>query len=389
MLKLSKKFGDGQKILKTLLALILVLGTLGQVACKRSPNSSENKGKDDKKLSGKFKKNQPVEDITKEERAEARTLRLAQDPTEYERSIFKSEVRNLFEVEDFKSLEALANDLARTKARFPDGSWKLTAFYSGLEDRFNTTDAGYSTDAEMHENWRNKYPNSPVQLTAFANLLANYAWKARGSGYSNAVTPDMGEKMQERLAAARKNLQLAVETSKEDIHWYKVALRIGLGQSYSKKDFDSIVEVAMEKEPNYDVIYHDRAYSLLPQWYGKKGEMEKFAGNIADKLNNAEDGRGDEVYASITTDIYDFYDDIFKETSMDWDRVKKGLKISMEKYPNALTLKNHAAYLATLARDRDFAKECFDQLRNSYVKWVWNKPERFVHFRTWAKTGKW
>jgi len=357
--------------------LVSLISLISLSGCDKFPinlNSKKNSSKNGAK-----------ENITKEEKAEAQKLRLAIDPTENERAQMQRDVRDMFEVEDFKSLEAMAKDLAQNKERFPDGSWKLSAVYYGIDQREDSSDDGFAYDAQLHKKWAKEFPNSPVQLTAYAQLLATYAWKARGSGYAHTVTPEMREMMLQRLAAARKSLQAALTTKKEDIHWYKVAGRVGLGQGWSKKDFDAIVEVAMEKEPEYDIILHDRAYSLLPRWYGAKGEMEKFASNAADKAGE----RGDEVYASIVADIYDFYDNIFQESSIDWKRVRRGLEKSMAKYPNAITLKNHAAYLATLARDREFAKKCFEDLGDSYVKWVWKKPDRFIHYRTWARTGKW
>jgi hypothetical protein len=371
------------RVLSALCLSITLITPIGPTGCDKLPLSSKNsKSSNPKKDESKQKKT--PRKITKEEKKEAKELRIVKDPTEYERETFQNEVRSMFEVEDFKSLQALAKDLFKSKERFPDGSWKLSAFYSGLENRPDFSDESYAADAEIHKKWRKQFPNSPTQLTAFAGLLSSYAWQAKKTSREDTVNTNVTEKMQERLSAARKNLQLAIETGNEDIHWYIVALKIGLGQGWSKKEFDSIVEIAKEKEPEYYAVYQNRALSLLPKWYGKKGDMEKFAKTIANDLEE----HGDEAYASIATNIYGFYSNIFEETTMEWDRVKNGLIKSMEKYPNAITLQNHAAYLATLASDNTFAKECFDRLGNKYVKSVWKKPDRFVHFRTRARTGK-
>lgn len=42
-----------------------------------------------------------------------------------------------------------------------------------------------------------------------------------------------------------------------------------------------------------------------------------------------------------------------------------------------------------MGRDRMIAKEAFEDLGDTYLEGVWGKPERFVHFRTWARTGQW
>lgn len=61
----------------------------------------------------------------------------------------------------------------------------------------------------------------------------------------------------------------------------------------------------------------------------------------------------------------------------------------LKKYPDSLWIRNWAAKLGTLGQDREFAKAWFDRLGDEYIKEVWKKPERFVHFRGWAETGQW
>jgi hypothetical protein len=362
----------------------LLLALLLLASCDKISRIAEENTQD-QNSNVEFSNDKVVENITSQERQEALELTEAKDPVEEEQKRFQSEIRSMFEEEKFKELEFLARKLSETRERFPDGSWKISSFYDGINNRFNTTDAGYSADAALHQKWSQEVPDSPVQLTAYADLLVDYAWKARGSGYANTVTKEMWKKMYERLEGAMQALKAAKKTGAEDIHWYRVALRVGVGQGWSTEDFNKIVANSLEKEPEYYLVPQNRAYSLLPRWYGKEEEMEAFAARTAKKLG----ARGNETYARITISLYGFYNDIFRETNLEWAKVKPGLEELIEKHPQSLTLKNHAAYLATLARDRDFAAKCFEELGNSYTPSVWGKPERFVHFRGWARTGEW
>ena len=55
-----------------------------------------------------------------------------------------------------------------------------------------------------------------------------------------------------------------------------------------------------------------------------------------------------------------------------------------------VTVHNHQiARLATMGQDQALAKSAFDEIGDHFLESVWRKPERLVHFRTWARTGQW
>lgn len=335
------------------------------------------------------KKAGPVEHIDSQERIAAMKLVAIVDPVEKEGDIFMAEVRGAFDEKQFDKLEALAGDLRRSKELFRDGSWKIRAFYDGLDNRFHTGEDGYLTDLETHEAWRKAHPDSVTQRIAMADLYTSYAWHARGSGYAHTVTSQEWDLMRERLDQAAKALkearELANASKVTDICWYSVAIHLGLGQEWEKETFDQAVADAMEVEPTYWGVAAQRAYSLLPRWYGEEGDWEAFAARMADDAR----GPGDEVYARIVMNLSGYYADVFRDAKASWPRTRNGMEALLAKYPESVTLQNQAAYLGTLGRDREYAKRWFDKLGENYIEDVWEKPERFVHFRGWAETGEW
>jgi hypothetical protein len=64
---------------------------------------------------------------------------------------------------------------------------------------------------------------------------------------------------------------------------------------------------------------------------------------------------------------------------------RSGTRVDRER----LEILSQTARLACMDRDRVIAKEAFEELGDTYLEGVWGKPERFVHFRTWARTGQW
>jgi len=86
-------------------------------------------------------------------------------------------------------------------------------------------------------------------------------------------------------------------------------------------------------------------------------------------------------------DLRGYYDNVFRETSASWPKVRQGLIEMRQKYPRSFDLLNQTALLSTLGGDRDLAKETFGKLGDSYLPSAWGKPERFVRSRKWAETG--
>lgn len=328
----------------------------------------------------------PVENIEADERIAAARLIEAHDAAAHEIKIFDAEIRGAFDEERFAFLEETGHKLRESKELCADGSWKIFRFYEGIDNRFHWGDDGFLTDLEIHRKWEKAFPDSLTRRVALAEMLVSYAWHARGTGYAHTVTPEGWRLMRERLEQASAVLVDARGLSDSDPYWFSAAMTVGTGQSWDKEMFDKLVEECRSKYPGYWHLETQRAYTLLPRWFGDEGDWEKFALEAA----KVPKGLGAETYARIIIRMsgYDVAD-VFRDSDAEWSRMKPGLQTLLEKYPESVTLKNEAAYHATLGRDREMAGSIFKSLGDEYIQSVWQKPERFVHFRTYAMTGKW
>jgi hypothetical protein len=325
-----------------------------------------------------------VENITSEERRVAATLKNAHDPIEEEKRLFKAEIRGAFDDGNFSHLESVIKEIRMSMPRFRDSTWKISSFYEALGERFNLSDAGYKADLVLYEKWGNEFPASTAQMIALADFWTDYAWFARGSGYAATVTEKGRSAFVRRLDKAAKILENAKKMSDNDVYWYRVSLVVALGQGWDAEKYNNLVTEGLRHTPDYIPLLWDRAYSLLPRWYGTEGDWERYA-----EEQSSTHSAGDEAYAMIVTHLYRFYTDVFTETRADWGRTKRGLEIILQRYPDSLFWWSHTAYLATVARDREFASLAFATLGDNYLPAIWGKPERFVHFRNWAETGNW
>lgn len=330
-------------------------------------------------------KNNSGENIDAEERAIAAKLKPARDPIQDEIEAFRDKVRQTYENRRYDELEKQVAELRAGKETFRNGSWKLSHFYTAFTDGKDDSDRRWQSREQNCKDWIAAFPKSVTARVIYGDLLTVYAWRARGAGYANTVTEEGGRLFVQRLNAARRVIGEARDLPEKDAYCWLVALRIARGQGWPKAAYDELVKEARAFEPKFWGYQTERAFSLLPRWYGEKGDWEAYAEQEAAHPN----GLGAEGYARIVMMLRGYHENIFRETKASWPKTREGLAQLREKYPDALEFVSQTALLAAMVEDRDLAKAMFDRLGDTYLPGVWRKPERFAHVRNWALTGNW
>ncbi len=307
------------------------------------------------------------------------------DPIREEIRIYGSSIRKAFEKGEFDLLEREADRLRRTQEKFGEGSFKLEHFYEALTEVIDRTESRYQVDFARCQKWVTEYPDSLTPKLVLTDFYTDYAWDARGSGWSNTVTEEGWRLMKERLVKASQALASVTEVRKNDPQWFVLALRIGLGLNFDAAMMDKIVDAAIAAYPGYWPIDSARAHSLMPRWFGEDGDWERYAESVMDRPS----GVGDEAYARIVMRLAGFHFDVFRETKASWPNTRKGLELMMERYPDSLEIQSFAAKLAALGCDFEFAKERFEDIGKHYHNSVWTDVDQFVMFRTAANRGRW
>ncbi len=335
----------------------------------------------------------PVENISSKERIEATELELSTDPFEKERDIFQAEIRGMFENGDFAKLEDVASNIISTRAAFGDGSSKLTWFYSALGERYDNSEKGVEADLENHRQWEQSFPESETRQIALSKLLWERAWRHRWAGYesgraSRSELPSSVKKfMNEQFENSRTILKKIGDREITNPYWYVMSIRLGAEDGFlSPEELNDLVKESLKANPEFIQPALVRGTSLHPDRLGSRGEWAAYAQEISKHVT-----KSDELYAMLVLNIHNNsnYNDVFRELGASWPKTKNGLVSLIKSHPESRYYQNFAAYFATVARDRAFAEQSFDKLGNSYLPSVWENPERFVHFRTWAKTGQW
>ncbi|HTV40185.1 MAG TPA: hypothetical protein VMF08_06405 [Candidatus Sulfotelmatobacter sp.] len=307
----------------------------------------------------------------------------------------------LLQSRQFDQLDAMAQKFLDTKACYADGKWKLFYLFNGLDfpppantnaplrrpyyftQGFDFTGEAYAPDwtnrLALLREWVEAKPNSATAPVALAKGLVDYAWQARGHDYANGVT-EMGWKLFfQRLNEAGqilKNSKTAEEICPE---WWAVALRVELGLQSNRNTFDTTFEGATRAFPDFAEFYFWRADYLLPRWYGSDGELER----DLEKSTNAVGGEaGDMLYARVVWFLHHWVpsNNLFQEYGLSWERTNKGLQDLEKQYPDSLALENEAAHLAVIGRDRQAAKEYFDQTGGKIDLSAWVSADSYTHF---------
>ena len=268
---------------------------------------------------------------------------------------------------DYDKLDELAVKLRSSKDYYADGTWKLSELYYalavsnniyGMEMFSHIPDKPYEDRIAELRDWVTAKSDSITARLALANVQIDYAWNARGGGYADTVTDEGWRLLDKRLSEAARTLSEAKDMSEKcPWYWYE-KMRLTGGMQFSRDQFDDIFNQAIVYEPNFAAYYTIRANFLLPRWYGSQGEWESDLAKSADNIG-ADDG--DMLYAQVVWRLNRFtsFDNIFQENNLAWPRVKKGFEVLEKRYPNALAVKNEAAYLAVFAQDAQAAREIF------------------------------
>jgi Domain of unknown function (DUF4034) len=289
------------------------------------------------------------------------------------------EWRNLFNQGSWTELETIADQLRSQRLRLEGGNWQLHSFYATISPAGpqTATDAAWEAQIAKLKEWEREKPESATPHVAEAEAYLKYAWKARGNGYSDTVTAEGWRLFGERVKEARAALERAPQTGRNDPEWYLAMQTVALAQSWDRNEVNGLVDAALNAEPGYFYFARAEANYLLPKWYGKSGETEKFAERVADRIGGSE---GDATYFLIAATI-----NCCRKTqapAMSWERVRRGYSALEQLYGTNNYQRNAIAFLALRAGDTTTAHQAFARIGNDWDQSVWRSKARFDASRT-------
>jgi len=293
---------------------------------------------------------------------------------------FRLKTRSLYNASKFDELDALAAQIRAERARFDNGSWKIFQFYESLICRPDKPESMWQLHARIHEKWDAAKPRSITAQVAHANFFSDYAWHARGTGYSKTVTKEGWRLFAERLAKAREFLDKSVDFEPKCPMWWRVGMTVAKSQQWNRDEFEKLFDEAKAFEPQFWAYDVAKAEYLLPRWYGQPGEWEYTATLEIDRPK----GLGLETYARVVEALHGYYKNVFRETHASWPQTRDGFELMRQRYPDSIAILSAYCHLACLAEDRLVTRKLFDELDGRLVADIWGNQQNFRRCRNWA-----
>jgi hypothetical protein len=209
-----------------------------------------------------------------------------------------------------------------------------------------------------------------------------FAWKARGHGYSNTVTPEGWALFRDRVQSARSTLEQSAALAENSPHWYLEMQGVALDQQWDRAAFDALAERSLAHAPGYYYFAISESNYLLPKWYGKPGDSERYAAQVADRIGGDE---GNAVYFQIAAAI-----NCCKRTqapALSWPRVQQGFAAIESLYGSTNHERNVMAFLALRSGDDATAQQLFARIGNDWSESVWKSKAAFDAARTGKAAG--
>jgi hypothetical protein len=295
----------------------------------------------------------------------------------------KALANTLLETRDYDQLDGLAAKLRSSKECYANGAWKLNDIYAGLVPADKASDDEWQNRIAALQAWIASKPDSITARVSLANVLVNFAWKARGGGWANSVTDEGWRLFGDRLHQTMAILNAAETLKAQCPYGWTVKMRAALGLQMAKNQFNDLFQQATNYESDYEPSYLQRAVFLMPRWYGSDGELEADLKASADRAGGDD---GDMLYAQVVWGIHARASspNVFEENHFSWPRVDRGFAVIEERFPYSLAARSERAYLAYYAGDARKTREYLDLTQGQADLAVWYTKEEYLRVANWA-----
>ncbi len=288
---------------------------------------------------------------------------------------------------DFDALESEILSARNQNERVLGGFQKLYAIFSGLAEpnvEENESDSEWSSHFSRLERWKAEKPDSIAPRIALAESYLIFAYNARGPAVAKKVSQESWRLFHERTEKAKVEISEAVKSGEKCPQMYSVLLAVGRAEGWSRNEFDRVYELGLALEPTYINLHRQKLKYLLPQWYGRPGDIKTFLNEIAGRI------QGDEgeilQYALYGAMMPEYRGQLVKELPIEWYKLKAGYEKLRSAYGVDRFRLNQFAYLASVNYDAQAALSTFHEIGPDRDESVFYTHEDFVQHRTTAET---
>ncbi len=298
--------------------------------------------------------------------------------------LYRAHINSLLVQQDFAELEKIARQNRTEKGRLLGGYWKNHEFFLATGYPRNVggpKDSDYQDQIKTLNKWIAAYRESAAARISLANLYANYASFARGSGYANTVTDSQWQLFQQRTALAKQLLLEAARLKERDPNWYYAMQQVAYNEGWDKTEARDLLDQAISFEPGYYHFYRLHAQYLLPQWYGQPGDIPAFAEEISSRFPEPDSSI---LYFQIVSSLACYCEEAMADLRhVSYPKVRQGYTNLSRLYGTSNLTANRFAFMATTIHDKPSAHEAFAAVVTMDSD-IWYTEAIFDSARNWA-----
>jgi hypothetical protein len=301
---------------------------------------------------------------------------------------YMATISHMLKEEKFEQLDCIADHARSGKERFSGGVWKIRIFYWSLNSPVqypvtHATPEDWNSHLQRLQRWAAARPTSVTPRVTLAWAYFQYAWDARGNGFSNTVSDSGWKLLAERTAQAEQAIKEAWDLPTKDPEEYYLMQLVGQYESWSVPRLRAIYDEAIKFEPGYYYFSRQLAFDLLPKWFGQPGDTEKFIQETADRIGG---DQGDIFYYQVASSSTVLCGGCEDDPQLSFERIERGYEASEKQYGVSMLNLNRIAYLAAYMKDNDavFAQQILTRIGDQWDDETWKNKEEFETIRKWA-----
>ena len=287
---------------------------------------------------------------------------------------------------DFAYLERQVTELRRSPRLLSDGQPELAAFYAGVSKcvQMRCGDEDLSPEAWSHhslllDEWNKAYPHSSAAKIARANFMREFAWYARGLGYSNTVSDAQYKLFAQRTQTAHAMFEEIRKSSADDPAWIAGLLAIALVERWSSDRFNALHDEGVRRFPYYMPIYFLKGAYLSPRWGGTHSSFTKYVNETVQATSST---MGESMYARLNWSSWS--PDMFQSGQSDWPRMREGFLRITRDFPDQWNI-NHFAKFACMAGDADTLRSQIGKITPTPIREAWGDMQFFDRCKELAR----
>jgi len=272
------------------------------------------------------------------------------------RAALRSEAAQLLEQGDIAAYDLRANELRRSRERTPAGIWKLSLFYTGIDNLpWKTPAAPVWTRIEQDTAaYLRDHADSPSAVVAAARVLVAHAWAWRGSGLGAQLDAEQRKGFGDYLERARAILDAHRDARIADPDWYALRILVMNGQGDDRSAILALAKEALQGEPTYQQTYYVASTALLPKWGGNAQLLQQYL-SVVIARSSAEEGR--QAYARIAFNIARNDPNpiqSLREVGISWPAVRSSLEEITAAHPDDWNLNAQRAMACLIGTEPDY-----------------------------------